>query len=164
MDNTNHTPEGRCPKCGAEWSGQPQSPSTSEVSDDMLDELNHWLSGHGACVSEDSKRGIISRLLAMKVADQSSYTSDCSALNLKVPATYQPATSLSDALGWLGQHRNAQLYWYGHIYGDDDREPEEWRVDLERGSINDREWETVGRGETPLAAIQSAMKSKEQSK
>jgi hypothetical protein len=63
---------------------------------------------------------------------------------------------LVSAMAWLAQHKNAQLYWYGHIYADDDREPETWRVDLERGGINDREWETVGRGENPLEAILSA--------
>jgi len=42
------------------------------------------------------------------------------------------------------------------MYGDDDDQSHEWRVDRESGSINDREWETVGRGQTPEAAVQDA--------
>lgn len=59
-------------------------------------------------------------------------------------------------LEWFGQQRRLSLYFYSPVYADDDDQDEEWRVDKEGGSINDREWDTVGRGATPLEAISAA--------
>lgn len=77
-------------------------------------------------------------------------------------ATYRPkeaTTPTAEAgllLDWFsGQHRLA-LDHYSPVYGDDDDQSVEWRVTLESGSINDREWDVVGRGETALAAIRTA--------
>lgn len=61
-----------------------------------------------------------------------------------------------DVIAWFGKQRDLELYFYCPVYGDDDDQAEEWRVDRQSGPINDREWDTVGRGETPLAAVQSA--------
>lgn len=59
-------------------------------------------------------------------------------------------------LDWLAGHKRLSLQYYSPWYGDDDDQSEEWRVDRESGPINDREWETVGRGDTPAAAIAAA--------
>lgn len=60
------------------------------------------------------------------------------------------------ALNWFGSQRNLSLSFYSPIYCDDDDQSEEWRVTKESGSINDREWHVIGRGPTPLAAIENA--------
>lgn len=60
---------------------------------------------------------------------------------------------------WLANNRNHSLEYYSPIYGDDDDQSEEWRVIKISGSINDREFDIVGRGVTPLEAVQSAMAS-----
>jgi hypothetical protein len=59
-------------------------------------------------------------------------------------------------LAWFGEQHLLSLYHYSPVYGDDDDQSVEWRVDRETGSINDREWETVGRGDSPAAAIADA--------
>lgn len=59
-------------------------------------------------------------------------------------------------LAWFGEQHRLSLYHYSPVYGDDDDQSVEWRVDRESGSINDREWETVGRGDSPVAAIADA--------
>lgn len=64
--------------------------------------------------------------------------------------------AVREALEWFsGQHR-LSLQHYSPMYGDDDDQSVEWRVHRESGSINDREWEIVGRGETAPAAILAA--------
>jgi len=66
------------------------------------------------------------------------------------------------AMAWFGSQRRLSLFFYSPMYGDDDDQSEEWRVQRESGPINDREWDTVGRGNTPLAAICAARLSIEQ--
>ncbi|KQM65768.1 hypothetical protein ASE75_05930 [Sphingomonas sp. Leaf17] len=63
---------------------------------------------------------------------------------------------LDDDLVWLSSQRRLSLAFYSPIYGDDDDQIEEWRVEEESGGINDREWNTVGRGATVAEAIASA--------
>lgn len=60
------------------------------------------------------------------------------------------------ALQWLSTRPTLELHHYMPVYGDDDDDAVEWRVTRVSGSINDREWTTVGQGETPLAAILDA--------
>jgi hypothetical protein len=60
------------------------------------------------------------------------------------------------ALTWLGQHEALELFHFRPVYGDDDDQATEWRVVEVAGSINDREREIVGRGESPFAAITAA--------
>lgn len=60
------------------------------------------------------------------------------------------------ALAWLGNQRDLELRFHSPVYADDDDQSEEWRVYRESGSINDREWDQVGAGETPLVAIEAA--------
>lgn len=62
----------------------------------------------------------------------------------------------ADALAWLSLDRRLSLAFHGPVYGDDDDQTEEWRVTREEGSINDREWIVVGKGDDPLSAILSA--------
>lgn len=62
----------------------------------------------------------------------------------------------TDALAWLANNPRCLLEHFGPVYGDDDDQSEGWRVMRENGSINDREWEEIGRGDTPLAAILTA--------
>jgi hypothetical protein len=60
---------------------------------------------------------------------------------------------MREALDWFGTDTRLSLEHCSPVYGDDDDQAVEWRVHREAGSINDREWDIVGRGETPLAAI-----------
>ena len=62
----------------------------------------------------------------------------------------------NEALEWLGAQPRLSLEFYSPVYGDDDDQSREWRVHRVSGGINDREWEVVGRGETPGAALISA--------
>lgn len=62
-----------------------------------------------------------------------------------------------DLLDWLSGRRDLELYFHGPIYGDDDDQSEEWRIDHVNGSINDRERTIIGRGETPRIAIAAAL-------
>ncbi len=74
-------------------------------------------------------------------------------------ATPSTGDAVREALEWFsGQHR-LSLQHYSPMYGDDDDQSVEWRVHRESGSINDREWEIVGRGETALDAILAALNS-----
>jgi len=63
---------------------------------------------------------------------------------------------LEEAMDWFGSQRTLELYFYQPVYGDDDDQAREWRVDQVGGSINDHERTTVGRGSTPIEAIASA--------
>ena len=64
--------------------------------------------------------------------------------------------AMREALEWLdGQHR-LSIDYYSPWYGDDDDQSTEWRVSKESGSINDREWDIVGTGQTVLEAINAA--------
>lgn len=74
-------------------------------------------------------------------------------------AASQPASMPEgeQALAWLAEHQNLELHHYMPVYGDDDDDAFEWRVTKVSGPINDREWDTIGKGETPLAALQAAM-------
>lgn len=72
----------------------------------------------------------------------------------------QPAgLGYAEAFAWLAAHTAMELHHYSPMRCDDDDQAEEWRVTRVSGSINDREWTVVGRGETPLAAIQSAIRT-----
>jgi hypothetical protein len=66
------------------------------------------------------------------------------------------AAEATAALEWFGTQHRLSLDFYSPVYGDDDDQSQEWRVTKESGSINDREWDVIGRGETPLAAITAA--------
>lgn len=59
-------------------------------------------------------------------------------------------------LTWFGTQKNLELHYHSPTYCDDDDQATEWRVTKVGGPINDREWDIVGRGETPAAAILSA--------
>jgi hypothetical protein len=61
------------------------------------------------------------------------------------------------ALDWLGNNTRLSLEHYSPVYCDDPDQRVEWRVICQSGSINDREYHCVGRGETPLAALKDAM-------
>jgi hypothetical protein len=61
-----------------------------------------------------------------------------------------------NALAWFGTQTNLELHHYSPVFCDDDDQSIEWRVTRVSGGYNDREWTTVGRGTTPLEAIQSA--------
>lgn len=63
---------------------------------------------------------------------------------------------LRAALAWFSGQTRLSLQHYSPMYGDDDDQSVEWRVDRESGPINDREWETIARGETVEAAILAA--------
>lgn len=77
------------------------------------------------------------------------------------PAEYPAKPTLSEAaarelLNWFSHRPRLSLHYYSPVYGDDDDQSTEWRVMRESGSINDREWEIVGRGQTILEAMQAA--------
>lgn len=58
----------------------------------------------------------------------------------------------SDMLAWLAEHRGLEL-----DYGFDAEEEDMfWRVHERSGNVNDREWDLIGQGATPLAALLSA--------
>lgn len=67
-----------------------------------------------------------------------------------------PLVDVAEVLEWFSGQRRLSLAHYSPMYGDDDDEAVEWRVHRESGSINDREWEVIGRGETVLAAMLDA--------
>lgn len=67
-----------------------------------------------------------------------------------------PHDELRAALAWFSSQTRLSLYRYSPVYGDDDDQSVEWRVDRESGSINDREWDTIARGETAETAILAA--------
>lgn len=57
-----------------------------------------------------------------------------------------------DMLAWLAEHRSLEL-----DYGFDAEEEDTfWRVHERSGNVNDREWDLIGQGATPLAALLSA--------
>lgn len=66
-----------------------------------------------------------------------------------------PAGEVSD-MAWFGDQHRLSLSHYSPMYGDDDDQSVEWRVMRESGPIDDREWDIVGRGETPYEAVASA--------
>lgn len=57
-----------------------------------------------------------------------------------------------DLLAWLAEHRRLELD-YGY---DDETEDMFWRVHERSGNVNDREWDLIGQGATPQAALLSA--------
>ena len=61
-----------------------------------------------------------------------------------------------EAMDWFGGQRNLELAFYRPTYSDEDDLSEEWRIWRVSGPINDREWDQVGAGETPMAAIEAA--------
>jgi hypothetical protein len=64
--------------------------------------------------------------------------------------------SVREALDWFSTQRRLSLDFHAPMYGDDDDQNEEWRVSLESGPINDREWDIVGRGKSAAEAILAA--------
>lgn len=57
------------------------------------------------------------------------------------------------AWDWLAEHENLEIsYDYGH-----EGEVGSWLVHRQTGNINDREWEEVGSGATPLEAVRQAL-------
>lgn len=63
---------------------------------------------------------------------------------------------LKSDMAWFSGQRRLSLTFYSPMYGDDDDQSEEWRVEKESGPINDREWDVVGRGQTASQAISAA--------
>lgn len=57
-----------------------------------------------------------------------------------------------DMLAWLADRHSLELD-YGY---DDQHEDMFWRVHKRSGNVNDREWDLIGQGATPLAALLSA--------
>ena len=68
----------------------------------------------------------------------------------------QASGSAADDMRWLDTQRRLTLSFYSPMYGDDDDQSEEWRVEKESGSINDREWDVIGRGQTFAEAVAAA--------
>lgn len=63
-----------------------------------------------------------------------------------------PRPHSHDMLAWLAERPSLEL-----DYGFDAEEEDMfWRVHERSGSINDREWDLIGQGATPLAALLSA--------
>ncbi len=63
-----------------------------------------------------------------------------------------PRPHSHDMLAWLAEHRSLEL-----DYGFDAEEEDMfWRVHERSGNVNDREWDLIGQGATPLAALLSA--------
>lgn len=73
-------------------------------------------------------------------------------------------SSMDDDLTWFSKHTRLSLDHYSPMYCDDDDQTKEWRVSLESGSINDREWDIVGRGATAAEAIAVARRTIEEQK
>ncbi|EQB13271.1 hypothetical protein [Sphingobium lactosutens] len=63
------------------------------------------------------------------------------------------------AWDWLTSHTTLELTYYRPTYADDDDLDEEWRVHRRSGSINDREWDLVGKGLSPQLAIEDARRT-----
>ena len=61
--------------------------------------------------------------------------------------------SNSELLEWLGENVGLELSW-----GEIDNDPSEcaWRVHRRHGGTNDREWDLVAVGKTPLEALTRA--------
>jgi hypothetical protein len=80
--------------------------------------------------------------------------------NAKLSAQLQAAEARAEALqsawDWLASYRRLSIEWDGPVYCDDDGPDEGWRVYRESGNVNDREWEEIGFGSTPLEAVQAA--------
>lgn len=64
-----------------------------------------------------------------------------------------------DLLMWLAEHRRLELD-YGY---DDQFEDMFWRVHEVSGGVNDREWDLIGQGSTPSAALLAAKSFLEES-
>lgn len=64
---------------------------------------------------------------------------------------------LRKAWDFLASNRRFSLDPCGPVYCDDDDQFSGWRVHRESGPINDREWEIVGEGDTPLLAVEAAL-------
>lgn len=79
---------------------------------------------------------------------------DGSTLAASPPA---PADASGEVLAWFGTQHRLSLDFYSPWFCDDDDQAQEWRVSKESGPRNDREWEIVGRGETPLEAMTAAL-------
>jgi hypothetical protein len=60
------------------------------------------------------------------------------------------------ALDEFGKHKNWELGFDGKVYWEDDN-PDKWTVWQLTGGVNDREWTAIGRGDTPLKAIEAAI-------
>lgn len=83
---------------------------------------------------------------------------DDSAAYLASPAPVSKPVTVSgdELLAWLSAQHRLSLEYYSPVYGADDDQSREWRVTRESGSINDREFDIVGRGVTAAAAIADA--------
>lgn len=60
-------------------------------------------------------------------------------------------------LSEFGKRRGWGLSYKCPFYSDDDDEEQCWQVTEVRGSVNDREWYVLGKGETPADAIRAAI-------
>lgn len=60
-----------------------------------------------------------------------------------------------DAWNWLAANVSMELTW-----GEVDNDPSdcEWRVHRRHGGYNDREWDLIATGSTPLDAVCAALK------
>lgn len=64
-----------------------------------------------------------------------------------------PPTAEEAALKWLGENKNVELSF---DYGDADEDGKGWCVHRVNGGVNDREWNLIGCGPTPAAALVAA--------
>lgn len=83
----------------------------------------------------------------------------CEELAKRIIAALPSADALREAreaLDWFGEHKSLGLSFHYPVFCEDPDQAEEWRVEREQGGINDREYVIVGRGQTPLAAIEDA--------
>lgn len=64
-----------------------------------------------------------------------------------------------EAWDWLTNQTSFELRYYEPLYGDDDDLSREWRIYRWSGPINDRERDIVGRGLSPLLAIEDARRA-----
>lgn len=72
------------------------------------------------------------------------------------PAPEPVVDGAAEVLSWFSGQRRLSIDHYSPVYGDDDDQSVEWRVTRESGSINDREFDVIGRGETAIEAMIAA--------
>ena len=108
-------------------------------------DLYRWILGdevHG------TRSGLLARLWGALEAERRQ--------RKKLEAAQADGEEQRAALTWFSGQTRLSLYHYSPVYGDDDEQSVEWRVDRESGSINDREWDTIARGDTAEDAILTA--------
>jgi hypothetical protein len=77
----------------------------------------------------------------------------------EIEALRAQVAHLREGVDWIGSDKRLSLTHYAPMYGDDCDQSEEWRVERETGPINDRGWTILGRGQSPIEAIQNATRA-----